>query len=354
MRTLLLALLLGACGPTITLTDDIDLTWDWGPSLTRFENSLHSPYVQGTAMTVYVTTTDDHPNLSGWEIVSSHPEVFNVETITTDQYGAYAHGSALQSGTATLTVLDDHQHEVGSGDIEVAVPDRIELDAHGYLILDRDDEAPITDARIVAGGTATYMARYFNSGNELHGNGVLSAEAPAPLTATVLNTFLLEDREWLQITASTAGTAPMQLFADGVAVNNISVVTVPETDITGVALIAQPEDHHKDGDWLVDLAQAYDADGQRIFGVDYTWDVGGVAQDYPGDLYRYEYKSGDLQVVTATRGSLSDTTTIQSDAGFVDSTNNVGCAAGGGGSLGLVLLALAGLRRQRPQISASE
>jgi uncharacterized protein (TIGR03382 family) len=53
--------------------------------------------------------------------------------------------------------------------------------------------------------------------------------------------------------------------------------------------------------------------------------------------------------VQARRGAHTDSVMIQSEGGRVDSTNNIGCAAGGGGSLavGLVGLGVVGLGRRR-------
>ena len=48
------------------------------------------------------------------------------------------------------------------------------------------------------------------------------------------------------------------------------------TAIADGVLLTQSEKGHGDGDWLVTLAQAYDGNGARVFGVDYTWNVNGV------------------------------------------------------------------------------
>jgi MYXO-CTERM domain-containing protein len=125
---------------------------------------------------------------------------------------------------------------------------------------------------------------------------------------------------------------------------------VPESAIADVVVLTEPESGHKDGDWLAALAQAYDASGARIFGVDYQWNVNGATQHGDGDLYRYQFKAGQHAMVQAQRGAHADSAQIQSQGGFVDSTNHVGCAAGGGGSLlvGLVGLGLVAGRRRRP------
>jgi MYXO-CTERM domain-containing protein len=354
--SLAIALGLGACSPRYTMTDDIDLTWDFTLTPTLFDDDLHSPYVRGTRVAVIAHSSDKQPDFRGWSIVTSDPAVFRIDdsVVQTDGRGLVAHGLAVGEGTGSLRLLDDRGHEVGRGVAEVLVPDRVELDAHGSLILGRDDEAPVAEARVVENGEATYLVRYFRGGRELHGNGVLTAVAPAGVTVQPRTTFLFENREWLMLATTAPGSGTLQLSADQAQVASVPMVVVPESAIADVVVLTQSENGHHDGDWLVALAQAYDTNGERIFGVDYAWNVNGAAQTGDGDLYRYRFKQGLFEMVQAKRGVHSDAAMIQSDQGFVDSTNKVGCAAGGGGSLvvGLVGLGLAGLRRRRPRVGA--
>jgi MYXO-CTERM domain-containing protein len=234
---------------------------------------------------------------------------------------------------------------------EVRVPDAVELDAHGSLILGRDDEAKVTEARVLAGGEATYLVRYFRGGRELHGNGVLSVAAPTGVMAQPRTTFLFENREWLTLDMAAGAAGAMQLSADQVAVGTVPVVVAAESEIADVVVLTQSEKGRHDGDSLAALAQAYDGNGQRIFGVVYAWNVNGAAQTGDGDLYRYRYKAGQYAMVQAQRGAHMGEAMIQLEAGSgsVDSTNRVGCSAGGGGSLGvgLVGLGLVCVRRRR-------
>ena len=347
---LLFACLTGACGPTITLTDDIDFTWDFGPTLTRFEDSLHGPYVRGTKMELYVSSSDDKQSFTGWTIASEDPSIISIAATTRDNLGLAANAQAVGAGTTDIIVLDDRGKVVGRGHAEVGLPDRVELDAHGYLIVERPDEAPVEDARILEGGEATYMVRYYRGKQELHGNGVLTTGTVDGVIATPRTSFLFENREWLSITSTKQGVASLPLLVDRTPVNAVQIVTVDPTAIDGVALISQSEQGANDGDWFVALAQSYDSDGRRIFGVDYSWDIDGKALDTLGDLYRYEFKAGKWEMVTAKQGGHQDSRMIQSDAGYVDSTNHIGCAAGGGGASPLLVLgALLGvsLRRRR-------
>jgi MYXO-CTERM domain-containing protein len=348
---LAIALGTGACTPSYTMTDDIDLTWDFTLTPSKFGDDLHSPYVRGTRVALFAHSSDKEPNFRGWSIETSDPAVFRIDDSAADPdgHGLAAHGQAVGEGTAELRLLDDRGHEVGRGLAEVRVPDRVELDAHGSLILGRDDEAAVAEARVVAGGEATYLVRYFREGRELHGNGVLTGVPPAGVTAQPRTTFLFENREWLTLGATAAGSGALQLLADQVPVASVPMVVVPESAMADVVVLTQPENGHKDGDWLAALAQAYDADGERIFGVEYAWNVNGVAQGGDGDLYRYRFKQGLFAMVQARRGEHIDGAMIQSDQGFVDSTNKIGCSAGGGGSLvvGLAALGLVGVGRRR-------
>lgn len=350
------ALAVAGCEPTYSMTDDVDLTWDFVLTPVRFEDNLHSPYVRGTMVTLWAHSSDDKEDLRSWSIVSSDPAVFRVDgAVTTAGRDLAVRGHAVGEGTAGLRLLDPRGHEVGRGVAEVRVPDAIELDAHGSLILRRDDEAKVAEVRMLAGGEATYLVRYFREGRELHGNGVLAGAGPADVTLQPRTTFLFENREWLTVGAPAAETGMLELAADQVKVATVPLVVVPESAIADVVVLTESEKGRKDGDWLAALAQAYDGNGERIFGVDYMWNVAGAMQTADGDLYRYQFKSGRFEMVRAQRGVHSDSAMIQSEGGFVDSTNHVGCAAGGGGGAGgggwlIAGLAALGLVRVRVRV----
>jgi MYXO-CTERM domain-containing protein len=348
---LVVAVGLGACGPTYRMTDDVDVTWDFGFTLSKFDDDLHAPYVRGANVTLFARSSDENPDFRGWTIVSSNPAVFRIDEheVDGDARALRARGQAVGEGTVELRLMDPSGDEVGHGVAEVVVPDRVELLAHGSLILGRDDEAVVREARLLEGGEATYLVRYFRGGRQLHGNGVLGVEAPEGVTSTPRTSFLFENREWLTLDTTAPMTGMLDVYADEVRVGSVPLVVVPEGSIEDIVVLTQSEGGHQDGDWLVALAQAYDANGERIFGIDYLWDVDGVSQVGDGDLYRYRFKAGRFQMVQATRGTHSDAVMIQSDEGRVDSSNNVGCTAGGGGSLvvGLAALGLIGRRRRR-------
>src|SRR5574337_116252 len=100
MRSLVLVLLVAACGPDYYLTDDVDLTWDFSITLSRFKDDLHSPYVRGAKVTLFANSTDDGPSFRGWTIETSAPTIFRIDHVaeSPDGKGLSADGVALGEG----------------------------------------------------------------------------------------------------------------------------------------------------------------------------------------------------------------------------------------------------------------
>jgi LPXTG-motif cell wall-anchored protein len=302
-------------------------------------------------MKIYAEAVERPLDFHGWSIESDNPDVFRIIGECTPERLLICDAQAIGEGRATLSVRNKHGQRMAREEVEVLVPDRAVLEAAGYLFLHRDKEAPIDDLRILAKGTATYHVRYFRQGRELRGNGVLSVVAPSGVTATVQPTFDQENREWLALTPdATTSCRSIELFADGVSIGTRSLVTVPETDIDHVVIEKLTERDRVDNEPMMVLAQAYDRQGRRIFGVDFKWNLDGVEQSGSGDLFRYDFKKGELRRLTAHRGNRSDSIDIQAEGGKVDSTNpDTGCSAGGSASLltGLALAGLVAFRRRR-------
>src|SRR5215470_12508302 len=82
-----LLVLAAGCGPDISLTDDIDLTWDFGLTFASFDSTLHTPYVKGAPVTLFVDSSDHKQSLGGWTVESSDPTVFRVDSVGLDNTG---------------------------------------------------------------------------------------------------------------------------------------------------------------------------------------------------------------------------------------------------------------------------
>ncbi len=345
---------LAAC-QEVGLVDDVDLTFDWkqliGPS-----DALHSPYVAGSSFSIYVTTAKKQ-SLTRWTMVSGDEGVMKLGTPTfsDDHESMWVPVQTKSAGIVDLSVFDSadelrHRHRV-----EVKVPDRIDVLAHGQLLIDHDAEAPTDQPQILGGGTATFLMRYYAGGEQLSGNGALAVTADGAVGAHLEQSFLFEDRDWLQISPDASLTqGSIDLLVAGQPVRSLPISVVPESAIARIELIGEDESHADKGEWLVVLAQAFDASDGFIYGVDYKFTTDGVRAIGNGDLYRYSFDRSKPVMLEAAHAGHTNGVVIRSGGGFVDSTNRIGCGFSPGpastnGLAGFLVLAACalGLRRRR-------
>jgi hypothetical protein len=348
-RTLLCVALAAATGGCthVTMEDDIDLDLDWTPLLGP-SSDLHSPYVEGASFGVWAESHNDHEKMVSWTIRSSDESVVVcTQVIPRDGNGAqipadgeiHAQCTATQAGAAQLEVHDDSGSLVYAHGVEVKVPDRAAVLAHGPLLLGQPDASALTpSAQVLDGGTATFLIKWYAGDQLLSGHGVLQTSAPAGVDAKALTTSFLEDRDWLQVTAQGGGA--VALSANGHPVTTFPVVDVPASAIARLKISGQDESQaHKD-QWLTCWAQAFDGPGASIYGAAFAWDVNGEAQAGIGDLYRYPYEPAEPKSLGATGpNGMSVSAMIHGGQGYVDSTNNIGCSIGGRGSASSLALA---------------
>lgn len=349
--------LLMACG--YDLRDDVDLTLDFTP-LIGPSDSLHSPYVKGSRFNVFLDEQGSiHHIAPGWRVDSADPAVVAISNVQITEYESdgkkhsylQAAVAALGEGQTAIIVRSDDGSEVFRSAVEVLRPDRIELLAHGPLLIERPAGQAVTTAvQVLTGGTATFLARYYRGDRQLFGNGTLSVVVPSadPFTAEVRRTFLFEDRDWLAITAQREGVTQLGLLAAGEPISQVTVTGVGEAALAQVQLSQADRvasGHGKDGEQEVVLAETADRAGQPIYGVTFNWSYGGTAQTGLGDLYRYEFQRGMHRMLSAQHGAMATELMIEGKQGHVDSTNHIGCAMAtrsGGGSSGVVAAALLG------------
>ncbi|MBX3275596.1 MAG: hypothetical protein KF729_35380 [Sandaracinaceae bacterium] len=322
------------------LADDIDLELDFNP-LRGPSDRLHSPYVAGARFTVY-TIGVDREDREGWTVASSDESILSV---LEERTGGEARVRASAPGTVSLILRDERGDEVHRARVEVLQPDRLELVAHGPLLVRRPElQPPSTDElQVLAGGSATFLVEWYADGDQLFGNEALSATSDDGVRAEPRQSYLFENREWVTLHAETPGRHEVRLFANDVLTRTITVVVVEESAIDRVELHGEDERGARDGDPLVVYAQAYAADGTPIYGVEYAWDLDGRAQEGLGDLFRYNFDSTRRRMLGAHHDDLDAFAEIQAREGFVDSTNRIGCSAAPGarGPLGASLAVLA-------------
>src|SRR5688572_24230151 len=99
----LLLVLLSACGPKVTLRDDLA---PCGEAPTGDPAVLHGPYVQGATVRLTAQSDSQNQSLEGWSFASSNASVLQIEAITLGEASAFADAVALSAGTTTITLLD--------------------------------------------------------------------------------------------------------------------------------------------------------------------------------------------------------------------------------------------------------
>ena len=342
--------LAGCAGPY--LADDIDLDFDFSLS-TR--DALHLPYVQGTKVTLFADSTDkgQKKETPSWWLESSDSTVLRID----DQKEATANCTAVRAGSAEVRIYrrKGDPSPIHASTITVRLPTRAALYAHGPLLIHRsEDEALSQRPKILVGGTATFLVKYFDGDQLLFGNGVLKASSPGLIDLVPKTTFFLENREWLAVTPHASGVHRVSLGVDRMSLG-LEIVGASPSDVDHLELLGEDEGDARDGQWLAILGAAYDAQGQPILGVDFDWDLDGTRQEGEGDMYRYEHRSGQIRQLGAQFAGQRAEVMISAGEGYVWSSNQLGCStspasprAGGSAFPILAAGAVLVLRRRRP------
>jgi MYXO-CTERM domain-containing protein len=324
LTALVLGLLsLGGCDD-VYLSDDIDLELNFsllkGPS-----DALHAPYVLGTKVNIYANSEDSEQDTSSFWLESSDPKVLRID----HQAGGSAHCLAEGVGMAELRLYaaKGDPNPLHSAWVDVRKPTRVELFAHGKLLLGRPEvEARTHKPVLLNDGTATFLVRYFAGNVILSGNGVLSATAQTSVELEEETSYLFENREWLRIRPRAPGLHRVTLMASGVPVGTVDVQSVTSAAISYATLRGEDERRAENGEWLVVLARALDKNSSDIFGVSFGWQLDGAKQEGHGDLFRYKFARDMPRALTASHDSVSSLATINASEGYVDSSNHIGCS----------------------------
>ena len=318
------------------LYDDVDLVLDF--DLTP-SNELAHPYVLGSKFAIHVGGFDrGGENPPVYTLASSAPSVIALSACTDSGCSV----DALAEGAALVSAYDEHGELVAAEEVTVLAPDRVELSPHGREIV--KSSWPISEARILVGGTATYLATCYRGEQRLNGNGVLAATSDG-VDLTVERTFLFENRDWLQLTPPHVGDFTVSVSASGLPMRDLDV---PVVDADAVASVEVIQEELEDGDRVTVLGEALDAEGRVVHGVQFSWDLDGDGQAGLGDLFRYEYSEEVEKLLGAEFDGLRGETVIHAERGIVADSNALGCSASrfgaraplGGAALTLAFAAL--------------
>jgi len=320
-------------------------------------NALHTPYVAGSSFTITVQA-GAHATNDGWKLTSSNASVLQIgvpQGPGTNEFPVQAGAS----GHATLTVTDKNGNVLDTSDVDVAVPSRIQLCEQGLLYAGySDDQAALDSAQVVSGGTATFLARYFDGSQELYGNNALTAtNIPLALAAVTSTSFSV--RDFVQITGTSAGTTSVHLAAGGTTLD-LPVTVVDASVVSSLKLAAQSESGAQEGQPLFVFARALDANGRDVYGSSFAWTAAGQSlagngnSNDPTDLLTYQYHSSGTESVTASVDSHAASATVHGapSTTSTSTSENTGCsvahgAGGAGSSITGILIGLAILASRR-------
>jgi len=345
----------------VTMADSFDLDI-FGPHV----DDLHTPYVAGAQITITVSASETTPQ-SGWTLSSSDS---NVVKVSSALYDGSANIVAVSPGQATLTLTDGSGNVLDSHAVSVAVPNQVNLYAQGLLLTGATDQAAqVSQASVVQGGEATFLARYFLNGAELYGNSTLQSTPPAGVTSTTVSPSFASDRDFLQIQVPNKGmSGVISLLVNNVQVGEVTLNVVPPSQVSHVTILEQNSVGSQSGANLLLFAHAVDANSNDVFGASFSWltamQGGGVPLSAgstfagPADLFFYTFDPTTAETVTADYDGFSPSTVVHAVGGSVGSTAQVGCSLGNapglgassgvGLGLGLALALMgAGARRRR-------
>ena len=301
---LALTLALAGCSPSqpVTMADSFDLDI-FGPHV----DDLHTPYVAGAQITITVSASNPTAQ-SEWTLSSSDS---NVVKVSSGLYDGSANIVAVGPGQATLTLTDGSGSVLDSHTVSVAIPNQVNLYAQGLLLTGATDQAAqVSQACVVQGGEATFLARYFLNGTELYGNNVLQSTPPPGVTSTTVSPSFANDRDFLQVQVPNKGmSGVISLLVGNVPVGEVTLNVVPPSQVSHVAILEQNSVGSQTGAQLLLFAHAVDANSNDVFGASFNWltaaQGGGAPTSAggsfggPADLFFYTFDPNTSESVTA-------------------------------------------------------
>jgi hypothetical protein len=308
----LASLLAAGCGHTANFEDDIEVVLNIGAGKFPFSSTvdiLHSPYVIGAQFSVYVLDNGDlnSRNLADWTFESSSPAVIHVVGGSSPPVVDLA---AVGAGTTSFIVRDASGQIVGTHTVEVAVPDSAVVQANAWRLIGRSDsDSTVDGARVLIGGTASFMVEWFARKELLSGSRALSVHDAGTASVDTMQLPWSPVRDWFKVSPTDSTPVELRLSAGSADVRSFVVLPTASTEVASVALVGDSENGARTGDGLRLLGQAYDSEDQTILGVDFDWQVFGSSSGR-GDCLVYAFDPPTPAALTATAFNLSTSLAI--------------------------------------------
>ena len=319
----------------VYFTDNIDLEFNWHPlRWTERPDKLHQPYVLGSSF--YITVHRDHEDMdiSNIHVVSTDPSVLHIEAHEADEKRVTVYCTAVGVGKSRLIAYksENSTKEWDSVNVFVEKPDDIQLHFSGAVLLDLpwSEEEVSGHLKVLTGGTATFLVRYYKGDTRLYGHGALSSSDAGDQVSVVPDTtYLFEDREWVRLTPHQDGQHKVGLYIGDDLIKQLDVYATSPAEVAYIRLEAESDKGADDEDTLGVLAIGYNSHDERIFGMEFTWKVYSREESGEGDLYKYHFSEDCETQLTAVFEGYEDQVTVYMKDGWVSSSNNLGCSLTG-------------------------
>ncbi len=304
-----------ACTSEFMFTDSVDARGQTQARI-KFGDALATPYAQGSEFTVYIEDKTRSSDMSGWVVQITDPSVLTVKSDSVrwvDEHTLALDVTAAAVGATELLLVDSATEVRGSAAAEVVVPTRAKLFAAAIAALDDPDfrgETPTP--RLLAGGTAMFALEFLADDLVLHGGTPVRVETTPSLTAELVRAPWVDGRDGLRLSATQPGPAAIHLYLGEVLLQTFVVDVATPEQITAIDLIERKDAADEDsGAWLV-VAQASDAFGRPIYGVDFVWEGMGQVFAGTGDVLAYAHDADvERQPVRAWVGGVHATVAVQ-------------------------------------------
>ena len=316
-------------------------------------NRLYTPYVAGAQVEVRARDSGWATDFTGWSLVSTDAEVFALGRSRVGELELAAIGHARQAGVARLLLIDPARRVVAEQQIEVRTPTRLELRSRLHAIAGEATE-DVEGIEVLAGGTASFRAHYFDGDTRLYGIGALevSSADDAVLTAEALpeDVYIGEAEELLRLYAAAPGAASISLSIGGAPIEVRPVAVVDEDAIASIELVGGEESTRRLDERVTVIARAFDRAGVEVFGVDYRWTTDLEVLEAEGDVLRYHYDPAVELPLTARRGPHTAAILGHGRSPDVGSSNRLSACSIGGDAAPWWALGVLALRPRRRRL----
>lgn len=377
-----LSLALGGCSDRFIVQDGVlSSQFDLERALNLEVVDLHAPYVRGARLSFLVIDRLHSVDFEGWTLDADDPAIAEVlEVKVTEHPRSARRPEASQSalsvkiravdvGETTLVLRDRQGDARAEVPFEVAAPDRFQLLAAAPLLVAPETHEEVEVPRVVTGGAAAFLLRYFDGDRPLH--GTLDVEAAPPPGSEGLDVEGFKDLEadvhpfhflsydWVRVHVQSQGIFPIELTHDGALLHVLEVEGVSPGEIATLELHGVDEARVAYGETRQIALRARDGAARPLHGVVARWTADDLEIDEGarGDLVSYERADRLPITLTAHVGELALSTQVHGEAFHVRSSSDVewgdGCSIDARHEAPWPSLILVGLAARRRRSAAA-